>query len=365
MVEAGPECPECLEATLDTVVERHPSRSIVLRRTARAGPRGLGRGRRALPSPLGRPAAGLLRADRPPGRPRGARPPARGRPAAPGGEPAVRPLVDRGPSAEPSSLFLRPGRRVLAADPRPARPARPSPRPSGSGSTRRSTRSPATPPGSGSPAGASWSPSSSTAPTRSTSLSRIASVEILAQVPGDPKVPRLAAWLVAWLAGQLGWEPVERREPEPGRLEATFRSPKGEVAVAIRAEGLDPGGVARILGVTLATRRPRRPRHLSPRPARTRFAPGPGQRLLAPRLRLPRVVFSPAARRPRPRDRRPRIGPAGPPVRPGPAAPALAARGLVADGMIVLTRRAWRRSGRARRAGPRGRSRGRASRPST
>src|SRR4051794_20017892 len=37
VVEAGPDCPDCLEATLDTVVERHPSRSIVLRRTNEPG----------------------------------------------------------------------------------------------------------------------------------------------------------------------------------------------------------------------------------------------------------------------------------------------------------------------------------------
>ena len=37
VVEAGPECPECLEADLDTVVARYPCRSIVLRRTGEPG----------------------------------------------------------------------------------------------------------------------------------------------------------------------------------------------------------------------------------------------------------------------------------------------------------------------------------------
>ncbi len=37
VVEAGPDCPDRLEATLDTVVARHPCRSIVLRRTDEPG----------------------------------------------------------------------------------------------------------------------------------------------------------------------------------------------------------------------------------------------------------------------------------------------------------------------------------------
>src|SRR6516164_9091316 len=37
VVEAGPDCPDCLEATLDTVVERYPCRAIVLRKTADPG----------------------------------------------------------------------------------------------------------------------------------------------------------------------------------------------------------------------------------------------------------------------------------------------------------------------------------------
>jgi hypothetical protein len=124
-------------------------------------------------------------------------------------------------------------------------------------------------------------------------LSRVATVEILAQVPGDPKVPRLAAWLVAWLAGQLGWEPVSREEVAPGHLMAKFHSPRSEVAVTIRAVGLDPGGISRISGVTLVADGPDGPDtyHLA------------RLELDSPRVRinvssphvcaLPRVVYSP------------------------------------------------------------------------
>ncbi len=51
-------------------------------------------------------------------------------------------------------------------------------------------------------------------------LSKLASVEISALVPDEPKIPRVAAWLASWLAGQLGWTPVEpsrNRARPPGR----------------------------------------------------------------------------------------------------------------------------------------------------
>src|SRR4051812_22169696 len=37
VVEAGPDCPDCLETTLDIVVGRYPCRSIVLRKTSHPG----------------------------------------------------------------------------------------------------------------------------------------------------------------------------------------------------------------------------------------------------------------------------------------------------------------------------------------
>jgi glucose-6-phosphate dehydrogenase assembly protein OpcA len=123
-------------------------------------------------------------------------------------------------------------------------------------------------------------------------LSKLASVEITAEVPGDPRIPRVAAWLVAWLAGQLGWKPVERREPAPGHLEATFRSTTGEVAVSIKAVG-HGSGTARILTVNLATRGDEGPDtyHLSrPDPDSSRVRVNTSSPHVCA---LPRVVLSP------------------------------------------------------------------------
>ncbi len=117
-------------------------------RTDDPGPRGRGRGLGALPpararecrrsAPSGSSSApGPNAVDLLPGR----------RPAAARGRAAVRPLVDRRPAVRRSPL-PRPGRRMHPADPRPARPRAPTRRPSGSGSTPRSARTPATPPGS-------------------------------------------------------------------------------------------------------------------------------------------------------------------------------------------------------------------------
>ncbi|HEX8200323.1 MAG TPA: glucose-6-phosphate dehydrogenase assembly protein OpcA, partial [Isosphaeraceae bacterium] len=93
-------------------------------------------------------------------------------------------------------------------------------------------------------------------PTSAETLARIDTVRIRAQAPSRDRPARAACWLAAWLAAQLGWEPRARHSPGPGRLEATFRGPAGEVAVSIRT-GDDPDGpVAHLTGVTLATRDP-------------------------------------------------------------------------------------------------------------
>lgn len=70
-------------------------------------------------------------------------------------------------------------------------------------------------------------------------LRRIASVEVHAASPAADGPPRVAAWLVAWLAGQLGWTPLRRASPGPGRVEATFRTPSGEAVASLTAE-VDP-----------------------------------------------------------------------------------------------------------------------------
>ncbi len=295
VVEAGPGCPECLEATLDTVVERHPSRSIVLRRTLDGG-RGVSAEIAALchlPS-ANRPQvcserivlrAGLEALDLLPG--------------------AVRPLLeanlpfvlwwteDPRPNellfldlaGECSRLILdlpdpetEPGAVRFGLDPKINPFARDT---AWFGITR-------------------WRELVAQffdGPDPLGTLSRITSVEVLAQVPGEPNVPRIAAWLVAWLAGQIGWEPVERQEIVSGQLEAKFRSTRGEVAISIRAKGSDEsqdeGGIARIVGVTLVADGPDGPDtyHLSrldPESPRVRV------NVSSPHVcALPRVVYSP------------------------------------------------------------------------
>jgi glucose-6-phosphate dehydrogenase assembly protein OpcA len=87
-------------------------------------------------------------------------------------------------------------------------------------------------------------------------LSLIDSVTVEAQVPGDSVAapPRLALWLVAWLAGQLHWRPQGRPERSGGKLHATFKGPTGPVAITITT-GTEPGlAFAQMNGTTLTTR---------------------------------------------------------------------------------------------------------------
>ncbi len=81
-------------------------------------------------------------------------------------------------------------------------------------------------------------------------LRRIASVQVEAAAPTADRVPRVAAWLVAWLAGQLGWDTV-RREESAGRIEATFRGPADEIAVSLRVEAAPDLPLAEVRRVEL------------------------------------------------------------------------------------------------------------------
>jgi glucose-6-phosphate dehydrogenase assembly protein OpcA len=93
-------------------------------------------------------------------------------------------------------------------------------------------------------------------PCHHDTLDRISSVQIRAQVPSGSTPPRLAVWLAAWLAGQLGWQQQGHPEREPGRLSATFAGPSGPVGVEILTEA-DPALTAARLGAaTLTTRGP-------------------------------------------------------------------------------------------------------------
>ncbi len=86
--------------------------------------------------------------------------------------------------------------------------------------------------------------------------SQIDAVTIRAVSPTGDAPPRLAVWLAAWLAGQLGWRPQGHPDRAGNRLAATFRGPSGPVAVEIVTE-VDPTALApRLNGTTLTARVP-------------------------------------------------------------------------------------------------------------
>ncbi len=85
---------------------------------------------------------------------------------------------------------------------------------------------------------------------------QIDSVSIRAVSPTGDAPPRLAIWLAAWLAGQLGWRPQGHPNHSGNRLAATFLGPSGPVAVEIVTE-VDPTALAPGLnGATLTARGP-------------------------------------------------------------------------------------------------------------
>jgi glucose-6-phosphate dehydrogenase assembly protein OpcA len=67
-------------------------------------------------------------------------------------------------------------------------------------------------------------------------------IEVLSPEPGRP--PRLAIWLAAWLAGQLGWkpqgDPTNAIGDATSNLSATFVGPAGTIAVEIVTRALPP-----------------------------------------------------------------------------------------------------------------------------
>ena len=89
------------------------------------------------------------------------------------------------------------------------------------------------------------------------SLNRIDSVQIEVLSPDPTRPPRLAIWLAAWLAGQLGWKPQGQPKNEttaPGsEFTAEFQAGNGVVAVKI-STGPVPAGLPaapRLIGVTI------------------------------------------------------------------------------------------------------------------
>jgi glucose-6-phosphate dehydrogenase assembly protein OpcA len=88
-------------------------------------------------------------------------------------------------------------------------------------------------------------------------LDRIDSVQIEASAPGPDRTPRIAVWLAAWLAGQLGWQPqgrpVRSSAPSENAIEAEFVGPRGRIRVRIttRPTHAAPSPEPRVMGVTI------------------------------------------------------------------------------------------------------------------
>jgi glucose-6-phosphate dehydrogenase assembly protein OpcA len=97
-------------------------------------------------------------------------------------------------------------------------------------------------------------------PCNHASLNCITSVQIEALSPDLSRPPRLAIWMVAWLAGQLGWKPDGRPTYKAGGsdsvLLAKMLGPSGDVAIDIATRPIPPNlpALTRIVGLTLTAR---------------------------------------------------------------------------------------------------------------
>jgi glucose-6-phosphate dehydrogenase assembly protein OpcA len=98
-------------------------------------------------------------------------------------------------------------------------------------------------------------------PSQLEKLERIDSVLIEALAPDPTRPTRLAIWLVAWLAGQLGWKPQGQPEHHPAddssyALTARFLGAAGELSVRIVSRAVPPGCPAapQIAAATIKTR---------------------------------------------------------------------------------------------------------------
>jgi len=101
-------------------------------------------------------------------------------------------------------------------------------------------------------------------PCPSKALGRIDAVHITAFAPPSEanRTPRIAVWLAAWLAGQLGWEP----QGQPGldtssaesALHAEFLGPPGTITVRITTRPDHSGSISepRVMGVTITAKGP-------------------------------------------------------------------------------------------------------------
>jgi len=96
------------------------------------------------------------------------------------------------------------------------------------------------------------------APQHLETLGRINSVQVEVLSPDPSRPPRLALWLVAWLAGQLGWKTKGEASNSPdgdgSRLKADFEGPGGPLGVEIRVRPFpngSPSAIPRLIGVTI------------------------------------------------------------------------------------------------------------------
>jgi glucose-6-phosphate dehydrogenase assembly protein OpcA len=97
-------------------------------------------------------------------------------------------------------------------------------------------------------------------PSHAEKLTRIGSVVVEAVAPDPARPARLAIWLVAWLAAQLGWKPQGHSDHQPAddssnALSARFRGAQGDVSVRIMTRVIPPGcsAVPQIAAVTIKT----------------------------------------------------------------------------------------------------------------
>ncbi len=99
-------------------------------------------------------------------------------------------------------------------------------------------------------------------PCPSDALARINSVHITAIASEANRTPRVAVWLAAWLAGQLGWKPqgqpgLSTSDPET-ELHAEFAGPRGTIPVRIttRPDRSTSASGPRVMGVTITAEGP-------------------------------------------------------------------------------------------------------------
>ncbi len=99
-------------------------------------------------------------------------------------------------------------------------------------------------------------------PCPTDALRRVESVHIVAFGPQADRTPRIALWLAAWLAGQLGWKaqgrPASSTSPSETALQAEFLGPQGPVAVRISTRPDHSATLTEpsVMGVTITTKGP-------------------------------------------------------------------------------------------------------------